>query len=783
MKPCAYGRVEAREILEMLPACARGKVVFAEFPKTLELPGFRGGGCGTPKKLQEVPVSVFQGERRLESARWPNEGFVRTGRNVGTIEKRHDATFCQSGVFAFASDRLARWAKEPDLWTYGLWCYEWADAKAQVLKIDLKASTIAVDPSPIGFGIREDAQFYVMNALCELDRPGEWVLDRKTRRIYVWPLEDGGSLTFACAPGLVRARGARGIVFDGIVFDSARTDALTFEDCTDSAVVASVVRRTSAWAVVMEGGVSNRVEGCDLYELGEGGVNLRGGDFGTLTPGGHIADNNHIHHYGRVVPNYRPGVQLNGVGNRATHNLIHHSFHQAVAFGGNDHYIGWNVIHDMCQYNDDAGSVYCCQRDWTKRGTVVERNVIHLTGKMPDPTHTQGVYLDDFSSGVIVRHNIINRADLGIYIGGGQDCRVYGNVILNCARGVHLGSRGIETFARKVSGKGRQSEMFKRLDSLKGLLEGDLWRTRYPNLLKVYDFDDAVFAHNAFFNVITNNVCAGCGGISKDNWKNVGPTCDVSDNLEVPDDPGFADYATFAWELKADSAARRKVGELGFAQMGLYASPNRISPAVKFGADIKPPPPICRRLHPATVRIDVCLDGTLPDGVKGMADGFSHCSLPDWGRGKRLVFSPGRASHEGWQDYSFSFTPRVDGVLEIVTMGARGEKTLYDAFVVEGAELKDGDCEGGEGWRFPKEINVKDHRYPLCNTKRPWGVVTADEAGVPAAVGTKMLCGNDMINASQRIRCTAGVPVTISFKARALPITLLTAAAGSAVSD
>ena len=71
-------------------------------------------------------------------------------------------------------------------------------------------------------------------------------------------------------------------------------------------------------------------------------------------------------------------------------------------------------------------------------------------------------------------------------------------------------------------------------------------------ILGLCDFDDAVFAHNAFFNVITNNVCAGCGGISKDNWKNVGPTCDVSDNLEVPDDPGFADYAGKEAELPFD---------------------------------------------------------------------------------------------------------------------------------------------------------------------------------------------------------------------------------------
>ena len=172
LTPAGWKKVDDPAILELLPEAARGHVIRADIPQGLDLPGFRGGGCGTPAHLQEIPLSLFQGERRLESARWPNEGFVRTGDNVGKMEKRHDATYYRSGVFKFASPRLAQWAKEPELWTYGLWCYEWADAKARVLAIDPSAGTISVDPSPIGFGIRENAQFHVLNALSEIDRPG-----------------------------------------------------------------------------------------------------------------------------------------------------------------------------------------------------------------------------------------------------------------------------------------------------------------------------------------------------------------------------------------------------------------------------------------------------------------------------------------------------------------------------------------------------------------------------------------------------------------------------------
>lgn len=764
--PSAPAPVTDPQVLARLPEAARGKVVFVEFPLGVELPGFTGGGCGTPPRLLEIPVSIFQGARRLNPARWPNEGFVRTGENIGPIKVSHDARTCQSGVFRFASDRLAAWAAEPDLWADGLWCYEWADAKSRVMKVDVEKGTLSVDPAPIGFGIRENAQFYVMNAFSELDRPGEWVIDRRTRRIYVWPINGQGELSFTCAAGLVNIRGARDICVDGILFECSRTDALTFKDCTNCVVRASIVRKTSAWAIDVAGGESNRVEGCDLYDLGEGGIRLNGGDFAALRPANHVADNNHIHHYGQVVPNYKPGVCLLGVGNRATHNLIHHSRHQGISFGGNDQYIGWNVIHDTCMFNDDAGSIYCCQRDWTKRGTVIERNVVHMTGKKLAPTHTQAVYLDDFSSGVVVRDNIINRADLGVYIGGGQDCLVTGNLILNCTFGVRLGSRGIETFARPISSLGRESSMFKTLERRRAVVESSLWRSRYPNLLRVFDFDDGVFAHNALFNVISNNVCAGCGPIEKNNWQKVGPHCRVENNFELKGDPGFVDYVAFDWNLKPDSAAARRLGALGYDRMGLYASPNRISPPCRFAADVTPPKPIRRRLARATVRIDMDLVGDLPMGETDLAESLRVCDLPNWGRGKRIVANFGPASADGWVEYSFSFVPRLNCLVHLVTMGARGEDTLYDDIRVTGSTLSDGGFETGEGWTLPR-ANPKDYRAPYCNLEPPFGLLTEAEAGCKPAEGCRMACGNDMLTFSAKLNLKKGVPVTVTFKARA----------------
>ena len=39
-------------------------------------------------------------------------------------------------------------------------------------------------------------------------------------------------------------------------------------------------------------------------------------------------------------------------------NLIHHSTHTGIYARGYDHYIGYNVIHDVCSFNKDAGAIY-----------------------------------------------------------------------------------------------------------------------------------------------------------------------------------------------------------------------------------------------------------------------------------------------------------------------------------------------------------------------------------------------------------------------------------------
>ena len=72
------------------------------------------------------------------------------------------------------------------------------------------------------------------------------------------------------------------------------------------------------------------------------------------------------------------GVNLNGVGNRASHNLIHDGPRMGIMFSGNNLVIEYNQIRHMNLETEDTGAVYTGGRDWiSSRGTVIRYNYFH----------------------------------------------------------------------------------------------------------------------------------------------------------------------------------------------------------------------------------------------------------------------------------------------------------------------------------------------------------------------------------------------------------------------
>ncbi len=306
--------------------------------------------------------------------------------------------------------------------------YNWWNNVLRIgsLDRDTRVMKLAGDAS---YFIRPGDRYFVRNLFEELDAPGEWYLDRDTWTLYFWPPSpiDEAAVYAPTLQTVVKMAGASHVTLRGFTIECCEGTAVEIVDSTDCRIVGSTVRNvggrcTSGIAAVsVSGGRRVGVVGCDVYQVGSHAIRLSGGDRKTLTPGDHYAENNYIHHTG-VFYKQGVGVQLGGVGNRASHNLIHDCPRFGVLYGGNDQVIEWNHIRHVDLETADTGATYSGGRDWlSPRGTVIRYNYIHDVfgfgkheGRWTTPHYCWGIYLDDNSAEVHVVGNVVVRALRGL---------------------------------------------------------------------------------------------------------------------------------------------------------------------------------------------------------------------------------------------------------------------------------------------------------------------------------------------------------------------------------
>jgi hypothetical protein len=546
--------VTTPSVLARLDPSARGHVLEADL---------RAQGVTEFGSAAGNGIELFFNDRPMPIARWPNSGFVKITEVLGkTPVDVRGTKGCVEGLFAFASERAMRWGEEKDIWVHGYWFWDWSDQRQRVKAVDSARGTIEIEPPYHNYGYRKGQWFYAYNLLSEIDRPGEWYADRATGRLYFWPPAaiTGAEVTVSMLPTLLALKDVSHVSFEGFTFEAARETAIRVAGGVGVRIAGCTVRNTGGSAIDIAGGRAHAVVACDIYQCGAGGVSLSGGDRRTLEPAGHVADNNDIHHYGRWRPMYSAGIGLYGVGNRATHNRISHAPHQAISFGGNDHRIELNEIHNVCFESNDAGAIYA-GRDWTMRGTVIRHNHLHdITGF--EGRGCVGVYLDDMFCGTDIIGNLFHRVSSAAFIGGGRDCRIENNVFVDCKPAVHIDARALgwaKYHADEWVKEGREKK------TLSGTAYTEPpYRDRYPALPPILDQDPCAPRGN----VVARNICVG--GRWDDIEGKARPLVRLENNLTA-DDPRFVNAAAGNFELQADSPALK----LGFepiplGRIGLY---------------------------------------------------------------------------------------------------------------------------------------------------------------------------------------------------------------------
>lgn len=535
---------------------------------------------------------LFVNDKRQTLARYPDEGYLYTEKVIKTGQGKelNGSTTEVAGwenirnpepdVYGIGNklaDRINSWKTLKDVWMFGFWKYDWADASSPIGNFDYAKKELSPQFVSI-YGTKEGAPYYFFNVFEELDKEGEWYLDRDNGTVYLYPGADLNTatvdLTLTTKPIINCA--ADNITFSGLTIKGTRGDGIvcngsnvTVEDC--------IVKNIAGNGIILTG-TGNAAQRNEVTRTGKGGIIISGGDRQTLTRGNSKADNNLIHDWSEIYQTYQPAVTLDGVGNICSHNEIYNSPHEGITYRGNDHLIEYNVLHDVCLLTDDAAAIYAGRR-WDWYGTVIRYNCIYNLGS--DGHTPDGIYMDDALSGQTVYGNLlVNVPKNGLFLSGGRDLDVRNNIVINTPY------RSIAYDQRAIDGVNGGWFTASRPD---GTLwsnlyaspwQTDLWKEAYPGTARIKDDfsnqDDPDFGPNPSYSTVTGNLVVNAGKKLGFISEKADKYSNISDNAvfrftKLPDifnSPETGDYT-----LKTDSSVYKQIPDfenLPIAEMGRY---------------------------------------------------------------------------------------------------------------------------------------------------------------------------------------------------------------------
>ena len=429
---------------------------------TGELPGLPKETVG---KLQVADVSdkfltLYDAEGMLPRAQ--SERFVPKG---SATELR------------FPKGRLKNWPNVTDVEIIVRPTRKWTMNVLPLASVDEEAG-VAHTAIPATYGMNKIG-CWVENVLEELDEPGEWVLNTKEGKVYLWPRNASPVVAprlieFIRVEGTVDKQGpedvpVRNLVFRGLTFKHgerytlANDDQGTQHDWDMFDKGNALVRLRGAEDCVVEQchfldsgsgairvdlhGQKNKITDNHIENLGGGGILLCGYGPGTKDVNkNNLVYNNDIHHIGKIYW-HSPGIFLCQSGdNRVANNLIHHTNYSGMIISGivsrffvkrnkreSSRAIRWHEIGDVPKDPKlDDVRPYLHTRD-----NLIENNEIHNVMQILGDGN--GIYIRGAGAGNAIRGNYIHHlvssinGQSGMRTDGGQmDTLITGNLLYKC---------------------------------------------------------------------------------------------------------------------------------------------------------------------------------------------------------------------------------------------------------------------------------------------------------------------------------------------------------------
>lgn len=580
----ALKQIKDKAVLNRLQPQVRNSVKELDFKEIgISISGLHSNGFGRPS--QASWTEVFINEQPLQIARWPNDSTILI-KNVKESGISKDGKKAPYPIFGYTEKHPSLWKNTKDMWIGGYFAHGYADDMIRIAHIDTINKLIHTAQHTL-YGFMSDApwrQWFALNLIEEIDRPGEYVIDNSSQKMYVFvpssPIKDI-HISVLDKP-LLAIENCSNISVKGITFAYGRQIGVYMENTHHVTLAQCTIRNMGGVGICVgrgtikqgnvhahaqggaiasrnvgdlmgtlyenilfnrKGGTQNGIINCHIYNVGAGGISLGGGDRATLKPAGNYIENCRIHDYNRIEKSYRPGIWIDGVGNRISKCNIYNAPSMAILFHGNNHIIELCDITNVCTEVDDQGAIYY-GRDPSEQGNIIRYCYFHSLSPRHRVTAT---YHDDGACGAEVYGNIYYKAgSMPVLIGGGHHNQYKYNLFIESPVAIHIDAR-MQNWGQNMIAKGGIIDQ--RLQTIH--YNKPPYSTAYPSLVNYWDSHPAypqgnIIEGNLFYKI--KNVVDG-----HTEW------LELYNNWSTNTDPGFIDPSNPLKGFKEDALLFQRI--------------------------------------------------------------------------------------------------------------------------------------------------------------------------------------------------------------------------------
>lgn len=407
------------------------------------------------KNIKGRPAKLYINSKELLISRWPNFGY-----SLITQAETNDERLSVK----LSDEVKSEWNKSNDWFLGGYigadWYDEWCMAE------NVSGDSVSLRQAP-KYPVSDDARVYVVNNMYELDMPGEYCIDFKTMKLFIYPFEPIGKndkLTVAAYDNnFINVVGAKDIAFKDIIFEKTSLDkklekynessqnGIYIESSQDITIDGCSFRDIGGNGVYVNSGSGVTVKNCYFDKIGFNGIVMGGGSIETMAESNNLIKDNVISSPATETgDNGQAGIKLtkHSVGTTVENNLIRNCKNSAIIYNGAEHTIRYNEIVNTVNDTSDAGAIYA-GRSLTDYNNNVYGNYFYDVGmKKETRYHAVGMYLDDWESGtnffdnIIVMNNPVSSS--GVLIHGGRDNVIRNNVFVKSENSVNLKSKAFD---------------------------------------------------------------------------------------------------------------------------------------------------------------------------------------------------------------------------------------------------------------------------------------------------------------------------------------------------